>query len=165
MKILQVFFSKCTYAVKHVPFRVVPVQTSLGNRTTWKIGKTKREKRKKLKVILWNSKKLEWLRFPTRDLPSLSASSSKAYTVTQKRKSKVPKWSFILSQLFLLCQKSKRNWSPVTEGSLFKGSSREGTSTARREYSQALEHMLRGNHPRLMPSDWCRTHWCRLNWC
>ena len=26
--------------MKHVPFRVVPVQTSLGKRTTWKIGRT-----------------------------------------------------------------------------------------------------------------------------
>ena len=34
-----------TYAVKHVPFRVVPVHLSLGNRTTWKMGRTERKKK------------------------------------------------------------------------------------------------------------------------
>ena len=31
-----------TYAVKQVPFLEDPLQTSLGNRTTWKMGKTKK---------------------------------------------------------------------------------------------------------------------------
>ena len=50
-----------TYAVKHVPLRVVPVHLSLGNLTTWKIGKTRRKSKKMLdENLLPISKKVSY---------------------------------------------------------------------------------------------------------
>ena len=49
IKIFSSFFfllkQYSTYAVKQVPFLEDPLQTSLGNRTTWKMGKTKMERK------------------------------------------------------------------------------------------------------------------------